>query len=229
MDVRFALVLSICGCASASIPGVMNLEQDIRSQVYTLSTVEETGGGYDSTTTADRPVAFADWDFQAQNAIPNWQVEGSHFSTMSDTLLYAEGSVSGSVGPDSADHSLNWALGTNSYKVRFEVVGPTVLNLNAILEASRFSNAKVEIRKERNNVLIYSAEATTGTLHIDEQITLSPLNPRIYIFQVYSNISMLNVEGNYSASYSASLSAVPAPSSLGLLVIGGLVGVRRRR
>lgn len=231
MSMRCAIVLSVCGCSATSIAGVMDLTYDGRSQVYTVSTEDLSGHINDSTTDVEPKTAFSEWDFQASSSIPNWQVEGSHYSTVSESLLQAEGSVSGSVGPDTAGYSLNWALASNSYQIRFEIQDTTTFNLTAMLEASLGpSSAEIEIRKQRTNAVVWSARTTSGVLNIDEQITLiAAARPQIYIFTIQSNVGLGYIEGDYSASYSGSFRPVPAPSAIGVLGASGLIASRRRR
>ncbi len=230
----FTLFVMASLLSTAALADVMELISDERNQAYSVSTEDLNGTFRDSTTNEDPPASFSDWDFQTINAVPNWEVEGSHFSTVSGTSLFAEGSASGTTGPNTSDYFLNWATATNLYQITFDIDVTTTFDLQAVLAApSGFSNTRLEILRQGSSEMVYSAVVTSGTMTIDEQVILdrgTGVNPQRYTFRVQSSVSLSPfVEGDSSAWYTASLTAVPAPSALGVLGISGLVVTRRRR
>ncbi len=220
--------------STTTFADVMELISDQRNQAYSVSTEDLNGTFRDSTTNEDPPAPFSDWEFQTLNAVPNWQVEGLHYSTVSGTRLFAEGSVSGATGPNTSDYFLNWATASNLYQITFDIDVTTTFNLQAVLAESGSSTTRLEILRQGSNEPIFSADAhNSGILNIDEQITLdrgAGVNPQRYTFRVQSTLSLSPFrEGDSSAWYSASLTAVPAPSALGAMGVSGLLASRRRR
>lgn len=213
---------------SSAFAGVMNLDFDRRSLIYATSSEDlATGQIHDRTTDTgfETHVPFSEWDFYRDATIPVWQLEGSHYSTVSETTLSAQGTILGSVGPGSSDYLLNWALASNTYEIDFSITETTSFNLIANFEVSG-SPSEVFISDQTQSEFFYHANRNTGTLNIDEQITLDAGS---YKFRLSSTVDLWYPQTVRSASYSGSLTVVPAPSALGLLTMTGILATRRRR
>ncbi len=232
MNIRHAMILSVCGCSAVSTAGVMSLEDDLRTQLYDLSSKtnsfppnffsDGTGGPVMS------PIVFGDWEYDESFSIPAMSVDVYHASSVSSELLLAEGSIDGAVAAEIANYAFPTGVGFNDFNITFSISETTEFLIDATLMASGVSGkSSVVIRNWTSPfTVLYSQQAQNASVEVHETIELEA---GIYSFTLLSEVSLAPVSGLDSASYSGSLSVVPAPSVLGLIGVSGMIASRRRR
>jgi hypothetical protein len=232
INIRHAMILSVCGCSAVSTAGVMSLEGDLRTQLYDISAetssfppdflFDGTGGPVMS------PIAFGDWEYDESFSIPAMSMSVYHSSSVTSELLLAEGSIEGTVTAGAANYAFTTGVGFNDFSITFSISETTEFLIDATLTASGLSGrSSVVIRNATSPfTVLYTQQARNTSVEIHETIELEA---GIYSFQLLSDVSLAPVAGLDSASYSGSLSVIPAPSVLGMLGISGLLSSRRRR
>jgi hypothetical protein len=233
MSIWKVVSLAFCSFSAASMAGVMSLEGDMRTQLYDISA--ETSSFppdflFDGTgAPVMSPVAFGDWEYEGSFSIPAMSMNAYHSSSTTSELLLAEGSIEGGITAGVANYAFITNVGFNDFTIMFSIAETTEFLIDATLEASGISGeSSVVIRNGVSPTsILYSQQANNSSLEIHETIELEA---GIYSFQLISTISSFSAAvGLDSASYSGSLSVVPAPSVIGLFGVSGLIAARRRR
>jgi hypothetical protein len=180
--------------------------------------------------TTNGPIDSSVWDVDTSRMFPTVDFGITHRSSGSETLLEAMGSMSIGTDPGDAFYKQYDVVAFQQFYMDFTVVESMDVLFSAVLGAN--SNSRAVLRRMDMAGLnhVVSTGVDGGEVSSSEVFTLGPGH---YAFEVsmdlraggFGEIDPVSVFGEFEAS----LSVVPAPGSLALLMGGGLVVGRRRR
>ncbi len=157
----------------------------------------------------------------------------SQLSEVSELQISGQGQILGSAeSEDGIAYEIFETAGISSVAVEFSISEQTELYLDALLYSSGSPGESGVWLRGINGTAFYFHDSTnlydTENIYVDIEQSFV-LDAGSYVFELSSSLFSSDADYGAMASFQGSLSVVPAPSSLGLLAVSGLVVTRRRR
>ncbi|MBO6512378.1 MAG: PEP-CTERM sorting domain-containing protein [Phycisphaerales bacterium] len=177
------------------------------------------------------PKPFSDLNFDRTDLISDiGSIRVTHQSQASETELNANGSNHLVSNPDPSIDYLVFSMSAYSqYEITFSIAEETTFALDVELFSSSNDITNVSSMRLRNtdtNALLASATAIGSDAAVHDELTLQA-GTYWFFMEARSGFSSATA-GDFSTGFSGGLRVVPAPSSLGLLALSGVLSIRRR-
>lgn len=212
--------------------GIMLLDDGLRSQNYGVSTspLDPSIEPNAINIHAKPPGLFADWDSAYSIAIPDASVDSTYTSSISSGFFECSSYIHASLNNSGSQYLESYSVGISVFQVDFTITEVAEFDLNVNLDASGpIGQVAFRINEIGTFEDLYSIQTTSGSASLVDTISLQPGSYNFHIGTVLFMLGDDGFSGESTLSYSASLIAVPAPSSLALLTLSGLLTARRRR
>ena len=157
----------------------------------------------------------------------------SQLSEVSELQISGQGQILGSTeSEDGIAYEMFETAGISSVAVEFSISEQTAFFLDALLYSSGSPGESGVWLRGINGTAFYFHDSTN--LYDSENTSVDVeqgfvLDAGSYVFEMSSSLFSSDADYGAMASFQGSLSVVPAPSAIGLLVVSGLVATRRRR